>query len=189
MRGWHRVAIMVLAGVVALAAAPAEARAPSQAMRAAAQQLPNMELADESVTAPAVAFTGPGGVPARLKDFRGRVVLLNLWATWCPPCVTEMPSLNTLQGRMRNRLVVVAASQNREGEEAVKPFLRKHRLNNLTLYTDPGGSLMEAMGARVLPTSYLIAPDGQVVARLQGDLDWTLPAVHSLIEAVAAAAP
>lgn len=125
--------------------------------------------------APGVDFSASDGRPASLADFRGRWVLVNLWATWCGPCVREMPSLDRLQARFGGRLTVVAISEDRSGAQVVDPFRQKLGLTNLALYLDPKANAQRAFAVRGLPTSFLIDPQGRILGRLEGAADWDAP--------------
>ena len=123
--------------------------------------------------APALTFTTRGGAPKTLADFRGRLVLVNFWATWCGPCAEEMPSLDRLQARLGSRLTVLAISEDRRGGDAVDPFLAKLKLADLAVYLDARNSALQAFGLVGLPTSILIDRDGRMVWRVEGGVDWT----------------
>ena len=126
--------------------------------------------------APPVPFNSIGGQRVTIQDFRGKTVLLNFWATWCAPCVVEMPSLDRLQEELGNDgLAVVTAAQDRGGETAVVPYFQQHGLTHLIPYTDPQGQLADAYGIRGLPTSLMIDPDGWVVGFMEGPADWASP--------------
>ncbi len=122
--------------------------------------------------APALPFAAPGGAPATLASFRGKPLLVNLWATWCGPCVRELPTLDTLAAREKGRLQVVAVSQDTGGDAQVGPFWAAHRFAALTPYTDTKMGLMEALKVDVLPTTILYDSHGREVWRMVGDKDW-----------------
>lgn len=125
------------------------------------------------VPAPRAYFAGAEGQELALTDFLGRTVLLNLWATWCAPCVEEMPALDRLEATLGGAgFHVIAVSQDRGGPGAVVPFFAQQQLRTLVPYTDPKGTVGNAFRARGLPTSYLIDPMGFVVGILEGAADW-----------------
>ncbi|MDE1969390.1 MAG: TlpA family protein disulfide reductase [Alphaproteobacteria bacterium] len=130
---------------------------------------------DAPQPAPALAFTTREGAPKTLADFRGRLLLVNFWATWCGPCVAEMPSLDRLQARLGSRLMVLAISEDRRGGDVVDPFLAKLKLADLAIYLDTRNSALQAFGLAGLPTSILIDRDGRMVWRVEGGVDWTSP--------------
>jgi thiol-disulfide isomerase/thioredoxin len=132
--------------------------------------------------APQLAFAERGGEARQLADFRGHWVLVNLWATWCAPCVREMPSLDRLQAQLGGRLHVLAISEDRKGAEVVEPFLGKLDLKEMTIYLDPAANAQRAFKIRGLPTSLLIDPSGMMRGQLEGAADWDSPAMLALIE-------
>lgn len=136
----------------------------------------------EPAAVPEIGFTDAEGKALTLADFKGRVVLLNLWATWCAPCVEEMPSLDRLQARLGDgEFTVLALSLDRQGRDAVAPFLEKLGVGNLTAYLDTKNSAMRALGIRGLPTTILIDREGREVGRIEGAADWNSDAAAALI--------
>lgn len=138
---------------------------------------------------PAAMFTGPDGKPAKLADFKGRPVLVNLWATWCAPCVKELPTLDKLAAS--GAIQVLAISQDFGPHPSVVAFLKSRQIGTLKAYQDDKMALSGALGPdTVLPTSILVGADGKEVWRHVGDLDWTSPeAARLLAEAGAAPKP
>lgn len=132
--------------------------------------------------APELHFTTRDGKPVSLADFRGHFLLVNLWATWCGPCVREMPSLQQLQVRLGDRLEVLAISEDRGGAQAVDPFLTQHRLDRLAVYLDPKTAALQAFGLQGLPTSFLIDPKGRILGQLEGAADWNAPDMVARLE-------
>ncbi len=125
------------------------------------------------VFAPQTPFQTGSGQETRLEAFRGRVVVLNFWATWCAPCIREMPSLDRLQAKLRDEgLEVVAVSQDFAGLKVVKPFFERLDLANLELYLNSGGQLARAIGVVALPTTFLIDRDGRLVGGVEGPAEW-----------------
>jgi thiol-disulfide isomerase/thioredoxin len=137
---------------------------------------------DRPLPAPELGFATRDGRVVRLADFRGRFVLVNLWATWCAPCVREMPSLDRLQARLGERLAVLAISEDRGGGKVVEPFLGKLGLERLAVYLDPKTAAQQAFGARGLPTSFLIDRDGRILGRLEGAAAWDSPDMLARLE-------
>jgi len=130
-------------------------------------------LADRPEPAPEITFSDAAGNTLRLADFRGKVVLLNLWATWCAPCVKEMPALDRLQAKLGGPdFAVLALSIDREGLAKVQPFFAQNRIASLPPYLDQGGRAPAAFGARGLPTTLLIDRDGRVIGRQEGAAAW-----------------
>ncbi len=122
--------------------------------------------------APELTVDSLEGGSVSLSSFRGRPVLVNLWATWCAPCVEEMPSLDRLQQKLGSDLVVLAISEDRRGAEVVRPFREKLRLSTLELYLDPGNSAVDALTVQGLPSSFLIDRGGNIVGSLSGSAAW-----------------
>jgi thiol-disulfide isomerase/thioredoxin len=122
--------------------------------------------------APELGFTSRDGTPLHLADFRGSVVLVNLWATWCGPCVREMPSLDRLQAQFGDRLLVLAISEDRGGAHVVDPFLEKLALAHLAIFLDASSAAQQAFKVRGLPTSFLIDRDGRILGSLEGGAVW-----------------
>lgn len=128
------------------------------------------------------AFVDGEGRKTELADFAGRTVLLNLWATWCVPCVKEMPSLDRLQATLGGRdFRVVALSVDRGGRDTVEPFLKKLGIMNLEVYLDPPNASMSALGPRGLPTTLLVGPDGKELGRVEGGVEWDSPEVVTFL--------
>jgi thiol-disulfide isomerase/thioredoxin len=122
--------------------------------------------------APAVGFTDLAGHAASLDDFRGKPAIVNLWATWCQPCLKEMPSLERLQARFLAKLTVAAISEDHGGKQTVAPFVAKLKLGDLKIYLDPKSDVAHAFQARGLPTSIVVDASGQVVGKVEGAADW-----------------
>ncbi|MBK1697083.1 TlpA family protein disulfide reductase [Rhodovibrio salinarum] len=142
------------------------------------------EMPDQPRPAPEVTFKTRDGETVRLADFKGQVVLLNFWATWCAPCVEEMPTLDGLQHALGGEAFqVLAVSQERGGLSTVEPFLREElNLRDLDIYLDSDGALAQAFGLRGLPTTYLLNARGQVVGGLEGAADWNSDAARALMQ-------
>lgn len=141
------------------------------------------EKAPPNTPAPNAQWLDEASRPVNLSDFRGEVVLLNFWATWCAPCVIEMPDLDALQKKYRKAgLRVVAVSHNEEGPAAIRPFYRKHNLSRLDIYYG-GKAAAAALGARTLPTTYLIDREGMLVGHVPGFAYWQTPAYEKHIRA------
>jgi thiol-disulfide isomerase/thioredoxin len=121
-------------------------------------------------------FKAPDGSTTSIAAFAGKPVLVNLWATWCAPCVAEMPTLD----RIATRIQVLAISQDLDGAAKVAPFFAKAGLKNIKPYLDPGVGLSVAYQAS-LPTSILYDSAGKEVWRMTGGMDWTTPTATDLI--------
>jgi thiol-disulfide isomerase/thioredoxin len=111
-----------------------------------------------------------------LADYSGKVVLLNVWATWCPPCRAEMPSIDRLAGAMEsNDFAVIALSTDRGGVERVAEFFKDIRIENLKVMHDRSGAVGRQAGALGLPMTLILDREGREIARLIGDAEWDSP--------------
>jgi thiol-disulfide isomerase/thioredoxin len=146
-----------------------------------AGSMAGFQPATSPAPAPDISFSDEAGNSLSLADFRGRLVVLNLWATWCAPCVKELPSLDRLAAEAGPGIAVVALSIDRGGMAEVGPFLAEHGIKTLTPSLDPSSAVLAALGARGLPTTYLIGPDGTLLGRKEGDADWASPETKALL--------
>lgn len=131
-----------------------------------------LDRSHAGTAAPDTLFEDPEGEPARLADFRGRPVLVNLWATWCGPCVVEMPSLDALARREGERLTVLALSQDMQGRQKVTDFFAERDFEKLEAYLDPELDFMTSLRIDTLPTTILYDAEGREVWRMTGMADW-----------------
>ena len=132
---------------------------------------------------PALAFVDGEGTPKTLADFKGRVVLLNIWATWCVPCRAEMSALDRLQAKLGGPdFQVVALSIDRKGLDVVKPFYAELGLGSLGIYLDRSGSAAHALDAVGVPTTLLIDRDGRELGRKLGPAPWDEPDAVALVQ-------
>jgi thiol-disulfide isomerase/thioredoxin len=138
--------------------------------------------------APNILFEDPTGEPASIADFRGKPVLVNLWATWCSPCVVEMPSLDALAAN-DPRIHVLALSQDMNGQEKVDAFFTERKFAKLEPYIDAELSMMSALKVDTLPTTILYDSTGQEVWRMTGREDWTGRRAAALIEEAVSISP
>ncbi|GGE51180.1 thiol:disulfide interchange protein TlpA [Agaricicola taiwanensis] len=145
-------------------------------------------ISDEPRPLPDLAFLDGEGQPKKLSDFRGRMVALNLWATWCAPCREEMPAFDKLQGEMQDRpFDVVAVSIDSGGPEKPMAFLKEIGVTHLPLYTDAKSEVFRSLKsigrAMGLPTTLLIDEAGCEIGYLPGPADWASDDAKGLIEA------
>jgi len=131
--------------------------------------------------APEISVTDLAGNPVSLADFKGKFVLLNLWATWCQPCIKEMPSLVDLQEKLGSALTVLAVSEDHGGEVIVKLFADKLSLGKLKICLDPKATASRAFQVRGLPSSFLIGGDGKVLGKVEGGADWNSDKLRATI--------
>ncbi len=138
------------------------------------------------VEAPAFTLAGSGGGQKSLAGFKGKIILLNFWATWCVPCRAEMPSMEKLWQKYRHKgFAIVAVSVDRGNSDAVRRFVDEHRLT-FTVLLDPDGEVRNSYEVNAFPTSYLIGKDGKFLGKIIGEREWnSLPAfdlIESLLE-------
>ncbi|HEV7258630.1 MAG TPA: TlpA disulfide reductase family protein [Bosea sp. (in: a-proteobacteria)] len=140
------------------------------------------------VPTPDLAFNGPDGAPTSLSAFKGRALLVNLWATWCPPCLKEMPSLDALQAGLGGAdFQVVAINIDTRYLEKPKKWLAERNIATLPYYADPQAKVFQdlrtARKVEGMPVSLIIDPEGCELAILQGPADWASPDAKALISA------
>ena len=163
--------VLAAGGTLAAASWPRKPRAQEPQDLGAA-----LKLTDPPVAAPAIQFVDAGGGEHSLSEFRGHGMVVNLWATWCAPCVAEMPSLAALSKTLAPAdIAVLPLSSDHGGVNAVEAFYRKHAITALPVLLDPEGVAARAFGADGIPTSVIIDKAGRVRARLVGSADWSTP--------------
>ena len=132
---------------------------------------------------PEVTVTDPAGTKLNLAEASGKPMLLNLWATWCAPCVVEMPMLDAIAGEMGDRLQVVTVSEDMKGAEVVVPFFEQKGFANLPHWMDPEMDLAFGFGGGAsLPLTVLYDAEGKEVWRMIGGFDWSSDEARALIE-------
>ncbi|MEO1252292.1 MAG: redoxin family protein [Pseudomonadota bacterium] len=148
-------------------------------------EMANFEYAFPPRGAPQIAFDR-GDEKVSLADFRGKAVLVNFWATWCAPCLKELPSLDALQDRLGGRnFEVVAIAADPKGPEAAQSFLDRLKIKNLDLYADPRLAMATSIGGSgALPVSILYDAKGREVGRLVGEADWASEEAVRLVSSV-----
>jgi thiol-disulfide isomerase/thioredoxin len=139
---------------------------------------------------PDLVFMGSSGADIKLSKWQGRVVLLNLWATWCAPCRKEMPTLNDLQKQLGSKdFEVIALSVDRKGLEASSAFLKETGADSLGLYVDATTQSLEDLQAFGLPVTLLVDRKGREIGRLVGPAEWNSAEAIALLRAAIAEAP
>ena len=137
-----------------------------------------------------VGFVAADGATKSLSDWHGKVVLLNIWATWCVPCREEMAMLDKLEAELGGKdFQVVAVNIDRGAADKPKAFLAEIGATHLALYTDPSGKLFSKLKAVGMPTTLLLDREGREIGRLVGPADWDSPEALALIKAAIAAPP
>ena len=125
------------------------------------------------------------GNPLTLADYSGKVVLLNIWATWCPPCRAEMPSLDRLAGEMEGPdFALIALSTDRGGVEQVAQFYDDYLIDNLDIMHDRSGNFARQAGVLGLPVTLILDRQGREIARLLGDADWASPEARAILRRI-----
>lgn len=142
---------------------------------AAVEQKAGVDRSQQGKSAPDTIFKDPDGGEISLADFEGVPTLVNLWATWCAPCVKELPTLDKLaeSHAVNGQLGIIAVSQDMAPQGSVKAFLDKLGINHVGAYHDDKMALAGALGVEVMPTTILYGADGREIWRYVGDLDWS----------------
>jgi len=147
----------------------------------------NFVLRGAPAPIPELQFTDGGGTLRTLADFRGKVVLLNIWATWCSPCRKEMPTLDRLQTALGGSdFEVVALSIDRGGAEVVKKFYAEIGIQRLAIHIDTSSKAGFVLAAAGLPTTLLIDAQGQELGRLIGPAEWDAPEMVAFLRSIIA---
>ncbi|MGE3142167.1 MAG: TlpA family protein disulfide reductase [Hyphomonadaceae bacterium] len=190
-KGWLKGWLLALGGALVLGgvlyvvfALAAKPDGPGLA-RFAKGEMAALRMARAEAPLAAQPFMDGEGRTRTLADFRGRIVVLNLWATWCPPCRAEMPTLAALARRYpAGDVTVLAISVDRAAErDAAEAMLRELSGGALDFYIDPTKTIAFAYTAPGFPTTYIIDREGREIARLAGDADWASPEAFALIDA------
>lgn len=148
-------------------------------------QLSGLVLEKTPKAAPAVGFADVSGKRHTLADFKGRYVLLNLWATWCAPCVSELPALARLQSQVPSLKVLAVDVSGKDKPADADAFLKSHHAGALGTLVDNQVTLERSFNAYGLPVTVLIDPTGKVVARAEGPADWASPQAVDYFKGVA----
>ena len=141
--------------------------------------------AQTGMIAPDITLQAIDGSQTTLSSLRGKAVLLNLWASWCPPCRAEMPSMERLHARLKDKGVVVLGVDLQEGKREVEDFVREHKIS-FPVVLDRNGSAGAAYGVRSIPTTFIVGRDGAILAGRIGGHEWDDPVVVALFEKLVA---
>ena len=172
---------LVLGGASAFLALPALAQLKPELAKGTVAKF---ELAKPPKALPSLPFQDPDDKPLGFDSFKGKALLINFWATWCAPCVKEMPSLDRLQAHFgKDKLAVLPLSLDGPSRPKVAPFYEERKLTNLGIYFDRGRKLMQALDVSILPTSILVDTNGRELGRLEGEADWDKPEAVALVRA------
>ena len=140
------------------------------------------QMKDRSPT-PDFTLLDPAGKNVSLKDFRGTLVMLNFWATWCAPCREEMPAMERLYQEFKNKGFVIVAVDVKDKKTDALAFIKELKLTYPVVF-DPEGEVAVLYGAWGLPATYLIGPKGEGLARMWGPADWYSPGARELIKSL-----
>jgi thiol-disulfide isomerase/thioredoxin len=159
-----------------------EAAQPEAAAEAGGELTGTVDRSFAGQALPAVELTDPAGATLATADLKGTPVLLNLWATWCVPCVTEMPMLDELAGELGDSVRVVTVSQDMNGAEVVGPFFAERKFAHLPQWLDPKNALAVAYGGGSgLPLTVLVDAQGKEIWRVAGGYDWSTDEARELV--------
>ena len=181
---WGAAGLGVAAVVYIIAQASINPQGASDLKDLAKGEMAKLTVPAEAQVAPVASFVDSTGKTTRIADFKGQVTVVNLWATWCAPCVLEMPTLAKLAASYEGKPVqVVAVSiDNAEGADKARAFIAKHA--PLAFYHDPNMALPFAVkpAAVGMPTTIIYGPDGVERARLSGEVDWSSAEAKAVVD-------
>jgi thiol-disulfide isomerase/thioredoxin len=167
-------------------AASGTAAAASLPRSGRARELPDLaevlKPVDPPRNPPNGVFVDAQGNEHTIASFKGRGMVINFWATWCQPCIEEIPSLAALSRALApHDIAVLPLSSDRGGAKAVEAWFEEHNVSGLPILLDPRGALGSAWGGQGIPTTHVIAKDGEERGRLEGAADWSTPGAIALI--------
>lgn len=182
---------MAAAGVIAVLyvvfAASSKPETASGVSRFATGEMVRLTVMEAPPSMPTRTLQDAAGADVTLGDFRGEVLVVNLWATWCPPCIEEMPTLGALQRRFGDRIRVIAISADSEGDrEKARAQLGELTENTLPFYIDISRGVMFDVATPGMPITIVYDRSGNEIARLAGGADWDGPEAVAFLEAVLA---
>ena len=189
--GSLRLIILLLVGLFATACDRQKAEVPQAPAVEDATSGKGVDRSHKGEAAPAAAFKNPVGANFTLASFKGSPVLVNLWASWCAPCVAELPTLQKLeeaQANLGSRLAVIAVSQDMAPKGSVDAFLAGKKIGRFAAYHDPEMALSSALNVQIMPTTILYDAAGKEMWRYTGDLDWSGAEAAKLLAEVSPAA-
>ncbi len=177
-----RLIVLLLVGCIATGCDRQKEQAP-QAPAAAADTGKGIDRSHKGEVAPATLFVSPDGERTSIATFKGQPVLINLWASWCAPCVKELPTLQALETRHAGdgHYRVIAISQDNGPQGSVDAFLASKKIGRFAAYHDPDMALSGALGVQILPSTILYDAAGKEVWRYTGDMDWTSVEARKLV--------
>lgn len=177
-----RLAVAIVAAVVVLSAAVVFLAGDNRPRPPLSGEFTDFTVASAGSPAPQTALVARDGSETTLQALRGRFVLVNFWATWCAPCVRELPSLARLQTRLGGEaFTVLALSEDLKGWPVIRPFLEKLGLESLPVLHDVQGATSRAMGVSGLPTTVLLDREGREIGRFARAAEWDQPDALALL--------
>ena len=182
MRILSRGRLFFLLAALCLVSAPIRAQTPS-APQIDYKAIPKLEEIRDRPTAPDFTLSNPQGKKLSLRDYRGKLVFLNFWATWCTYCREEMPGMERLYREFKGRGLEILAVNVKDKRSDALAFIRELKLS-YPMMMDPEGEVGLLYGAWGMPATYLIDEKGMVLARMWGPADWYSPAARNLIKSL-----
>ena len=144
-------------------------------------ELEDFELSKEKKNISNLIFKDHQEKKISFSDFKGKILLVNFWATWCAPCIKEMPSLDRLKSKVDGDFDVLAISVDRDGVEKVNDFFNENKISNLEKFFDIKNSLAKEMNLYGVPTSFFVNKEGDLIGYYQGDMEWDNDTVINFI--------
>ena len=144
-------------------------------------ELVDFELSKEKKNISNLTFKDHKEKEISFSDFKGKILLVNFWATWCAPCIKEMPSLDRLESKINGNFDVIAISVDRDGVEKVTDFFDENKISNLEKFFDIKNSLAKEMNLYGVPTSFFVNKEGDLIGYYQGDMEWDNDTVINFI--------
>lgn len=176
-------AVLTLIFTLIVTILAADASAAAGDCSAAPETIGRFKPAAQSQAAPTVPFYDAAGSARTLADYRGQPLIVNLWATWCAPCVQEMPALDRLVELLRaERAAVLALSSDREGAPVVQRFFEVHAIRRLEILIDRKTAVTRALAAPGLPTTIVFDRNGRELGRVVGVAEWDAPATLAFLK-------
>jgi thiol-disulfide isomerase/thioredoxin len=145
------------------------------------------EVAIPAKPAPDFMWRNAQGNDATLKSYAGKTVVMNFWATWCAPCITELPSLLRLQEKLSGTSIVVVAmniDRGTDGADKARAMLKRLKIDDLAFHHDSQSQAYRALGIEVMPTTIVFDPQGREAGRLRGPAEWDAPEARKLLQAL-----
>jgi len=180
-----RITSLIFAGIVAITPSLASAEQPSCTSQGAIESgINNFVKKNPPVPVENTSFYDRNGGKVRMSDYKGTALVINFWATWCPPCVAEMPSLDRLKAILDDSGIdVLAINEDRDGATMALKFYEANGITNLDVLIDRKMALVKAAEVTGLPTTLLVDADGNEIAAVIGETEWDSPDVVALVKA------